>query len=368
MRWKPTRAGIFNVWEYDDQTFEFGDGRLALRGRNGSGKSNALVLLFPFVLDGVMSAARMDPMGGGRSMRSLLLGRDDDDRRRPVPARLRHRLRVDGVRRRRTPRHGRDRCRSHAAPRCRAMVLHHVPTRWPRPRARRERHTARPAPHRGSPHRWPRVHQGRRLPHRGRPPAPRPRRATVPTLVDLLLTLRRPHLAGKLDTEHLSATLSAGLGELDPALVADVAHSFDDLDAMQHELEGLAARSQPSSASCRRTAITSSAQPASAPRASSTVSAPSAHWTASSTPHAGSRRGDESQGRSLHQRCRRTRRWPGSPMRSRTSGTRPPTRTPPHSMRCASPPTTRSGRPNRRRRRQAVDDRGVRSGAARQHR
>lgn len=59
-------------------------------------------------------------------------------------------------------------------------------------------------------------------------------------LVDLLLTLRRPHLAGKLDTEHLSATLSAGLGELDQALIDDVAHSFDDLDAMQHELEGLA--------------------------------------------------------------------------------------------------------------------------------
>ncbi len=48
MRWKPSRAGILNVWEYDDQTFDFGDGRLVLRGRNGSGKSNALALLFPF--------------------------------------------------------------------------------------------------------------------------------------------------------------------------------------------------------------------------------------------------------------------------------------------------------------------------------
>ncbi len=59
-------------------------------------------------------------------------------------------------------------------------------------------------------------------------------------LVDLLLTLRRPHLAGKLDIEHLSSTLSAGLGELDASLIDDVAHSFDDLDAMQHQLEDLA--------------------------------------------------------------------------------------------------------------------------------
>lgn len=59
-------------------------------------------------------------------------------------------------------------------------------------------------------------------------------------LVDLLLTLRRPHLAGKLDIEHLSSTLSAGLGELDASLIDDVAHSFDDLDAMQHQIEDLA--------------------------------------------------------------------------------------------------------------------------------
>lgn len=44
MRWRPVQAGILNIWEYDDQVFEFGDGRLVLRGRNGSGKSNALSL------------------------------------------------------------------------------------------------------------------------------------------------------------------------------------------------------------------------------------------------------------------------------------------------------------------------------------
>ncbi len=34
-------AGIRNIWEYDDQVFDFADGRLVLRGPNGSGKSNA---------------------------------------------------------------------------------------------------------------------------------------------------------------------------------------------------------------------------------------------------------------------------------------------------------------------------------------
>ena len=75
-----SRAGIRNIWEYDEQVFDFADGRAHPRGPNGSGKSNALALLFPFLFDGTMSASAMDPFAGGRSMRSLLLGvvRDDD--------------------------------------------------------------------------------------------------------------------------------------------------------------------------------------------------------------------------------------------------------------------------------------------------
>ena len=51
-RFVPLRAGVLNVWEYDDQQFWFADGRLLLRGRNEAGKSKVLELLFPFVLDG----------------------------------------------------------------------------------------------------------------------------------------------------------------------------------------------------------------------------------------------------------------------------------------------------------------------------
>lgn len=246
-RWSPSRAGIFNIWEYDDQVFEFGDGRLVLRGRNGSGKSNALSLIFPFVLDGVMSATRMDPMGGARSMKSLLLGRDDDDANggryredsgqgyvwmefvRSVDTGEPEYLTV-GVGARATqqrdanawffvtPLRVGDELR---------LAADDVP--------KGQRELAASLEGRGDVYTTAedyRLAVDRALFGLG---AVRWR-----TLLDLLLTLRRPHLAGKLDTEHLSFTLSSGLAELDPTLIADVAHSFDDLDAMHDELDGVA--------------------------------------------------------------------------------------------------------------------------------
>ena len=38
-RWRPTRAGIINIWRYYGETFSFHEGRLLLRGPNGTGKS-----------------------------------------------------------------------------------------------------------------------------------------------------------------------------------------------------------------------------------------------------------------------------------------------------------------------------------------
>lgn len=51
-RFRLSRAGVLNVWQYDQQIFEFADGRLLLRGANGAGKSKTLEMLLPFVLDG----------------------------------------------------------------------------------------------------------------------------------------------------------------------------------------------------------------------------------------------------------------------------------------------------------------------------
>lgn len=73
-RFKPNRAGIVGLWDYACEVFHFADGRLVLRGPNGSGKTKALEVLFPFVLDGRMEARRLDPFSGEeRSMKRNLL-------------------------------------------------------------------------------------------------------------------------------------------------------------------------------------------------------------------------------------------------------------------------------------------------------
>jgi hypothetical protein len=60
-RWTLSRAGIINVYQYGAETLEFGGGRLLLRGVNGSGKSTAMNMLLPFLLDG--DTRRIDAAG-----------------------------------------------------------------------------------------------------------------------------------------------------------------------------------------------------------------------------------------------------------------------------------------------------------------
>jgi uncharacterized protein (TIGR02680 family) len=84
-RYTPLRAGVLNVWEYDDQQFWFADGRLLLRGRNEAGKSKALELLFPFVLDGDMSPKKLDPFDTvSKTMWWNMVGFDKDNRKNPI--------------------------------------------------------------------------------------------------------------------------------------------------------------------------------------------------------------------------------------------------------------------------------------------
>jgi uncharacterized protein (TIGR02680 family) len=81
-RFEPLRAGVLNVWEYDDQQFWFGDGRLLLRGRNEAGKSKVLELLFPFVLDGDTTPKKLDPFDtANKSMWWNMVGFSTDRRK-----------------------------------------------------------------------------------------------------------------------------------------------------------------------------------------------------------------------------------------------------------------------------------------------
>ena len=239
-RWKPNRVGIRNVWEYDDQEFLFVDGRLILRGPNGSGKSNALALLVPFVFDAIMSSGRMDPFGGGRSMKTLLLSEQKEE--------------GSGSRFRRDQRTGYvwmelsrgDRfltigCGARASvqrdaeawffvtERRPGIDLDLVPEGTPMTKVQLVEALGSDAVYETAESYRDAVDHAlfRVGPERYR------------HLLDLLLVLRRPHLAGKLHPEELSAVLTQGLPPVPDNLVAEVAASFEDLEAVRSDLSRL---------------------------------------------------------------------------------------------------------------------------------
>lgn len=76
-RWQPLRSGVLNLYKYDYEEFHYEDGRLLLRGNNGSGKSRVLAMQLPFLLDGEVSPARVEPDGDSakRIEWNLLMGK-----------------------------------------------------------------------------------------------------------------------------------------------------------------------------------------------------------------------------------------------------------------------------------------------------
>lgn len=79
-RWQPLRSGLLNLYRYDCEEFWFEQGRMLLRGNNGTGKSRVLALQLPFLLDGEVASHRLEPDGdpAKRIEWNLLMGKHRD--------------------------------------------------------------------------------------------------------------------------------------------------------------------------------------------------------------------------------------------------------------------------------------------------
>ncbi|WP_040708039.1 TIGR02680 family protein [Nocardia takedensis] len=237
VRFVPTRAGIVNLWDYRDQEFCFADGRLVLRGPNGSGKTKALEVLFPFVLDGRIEPRRLNPFAGEeRTMKSNLLyrkqdsaysyvwmefarGRWDDPETVTVGIGMRASRSSDKVTRWYFVADGRvgvdfsligpdDR------PLTRKQLAEQIGT---------DAIVDRPVEYRAA--------IDARMFGLGA--------QRYDQLITLILTLRRPQLAKNLDPRGLSQALTDGLRPLDDQLILDAARSFSDMEEVGRTLEGL---------------------------------------------------------------------------------------------------------------------------------
>ncbi len=78
-KWQINKVGLIDFWYYDEEEFEFVDGRMLLRGANGSGKSVTMQSFIPLLLDGNMRPERLDPFGSrARKIENYLLEEDDE--------------------------------------------------------------------------------------------------------------------------------------------------------------------------------------------------------------------------------------------------------------------------------------------------
>jgi len=236
-RFEPTRAGIINMWDYRDEEFCFAGGWLVLRGPNGSGKTKALEVLFPFVLDGRIDPKRLNPFAAeDRTMKSNLLYRGGENAVGYSWLEFRHRdtgqavtvgIGLHAQRHRDTP------VRWHFVADGRVGEDFSLITDDDRPMTRKQLAEeigetsmfASPSEYRTA--------VDRRLFGLGT--------ERYEQLLTLILTLRRPQLAKNLDPVKLSDTLTDGLRPLDDELIAEAARSFDDMEAVALTLEGLAA-------------------------------------------------------------------------------------------------------------------------------
>jgi uncharacterized protein (TIGR02680 family) len=241
-RWKPLRAGLIDMFYYDAEEFWFHDGRLLLRGNNGTGKSKVLALTLPFLLDGELAPHRVEP-DGDRQKRmewNLLLGG-----KHPNPERLGYtwlefgRRAEDGTAEFRTVGCG-----------LKAVAGRGIARHWFFVTTQRVGEELRLLPASRVPLTREKLREeidGHGLVYDR---AGDYRRAVdealfglgehrYEALINLLIQLRQPQLSKKPDEKMLSRALSEALPPLSPGLVTTVAEAFRGLDEERDALDAL---------------------------------------------------------------------------------------------------------------------------------
>ncbi|MEU4387481.1 TIGR02680 family protein [Promicromonospora sp. NPDC023805] len=251
-RWQPLRLGLVDFFYYDDEQFWFHDGRLLLRGNNGTGKSKVLALTLPFLLDGRIDAHRVEPDADPKKKMewNLLLGGAHPHNERTGYSWIEFgRVDADGVEHYCTLGIG-----------LKAATGRGIVKRWYFVTERRIGDLRL-------------MDQTRTVLSQERLrdelegtgtgqvfSTQEPYRRAVDealfrlgeerygALVDLLIQLRQPQLSKKPDEKALSAALTEALAPLDQAVVSDVAESFRSLE---EERDGIAAQTATLSAANR---------------------------------------------------------------------------------------------------------------------
>ncbi|GAA1891027.1 TIGR02680 family protein [Streptantibioticus ferralitis] len=243
-RWQPLRVGLVDLFYYDVEEFHFRAGRLLLRGNNGTGKSKVLALTLPFLLDGDLSAHRVEPDADPKKRMewNLLLGGEH-----PHPERLGYtwiefgRLDEDGTTHYTTLGCG-----------LKAVSGRGIARHWFFVTDQRIGPELRLLDSTGAAITRDRLAEaldGRGLVYDS---ARAYRRAVdealfglgeqrYAALVDLLIQLRQPQLSKRPSEKALSQALTESLPPMDQAVIADVAEAFRSLDEEKDQLAAMVA-------------------------------------------------------------------------------------------------------------------------------
>jgi hypothetical protein len=287
-RWQPLRIGLTDLFYYDHEEFAFRDGRLLLRGNNGTGKSKVLALTLPFLLDGELSSHRVEPDAdpNKRMEWNLLLGGEH-----PHPERLGYTWLEFGRNGDAGPEFCTIGCGMKAV-RGRGISAHwffltdrrigeelalvdHTGVALGADRLAEELGT------RGTVHRRQRDYRraiDERLFGLGE--------QRYGALIDLLVKIRQPQLSKRPDERSLSTALTDALAPLDQGLLHNVAEAFRALEDDAAELQGMIETREASERylatyrayarhRCARPRRCSTASAASSPTPSSTIRTPS---------------------------------------------------------------------------------------------